>query len=75
MRLIKGRDLQTVLADGPLPPARAVRIIEGVALALHAAHEVGLLHRDVKPSNIMLDRNDFSYLIDFGIAAPLTRPG
>ena len=75
MRLIKGRDLQTVLADGPLPPARAVRIIEGVALALHAAHEVGLLHRDVKPSNIMLDRNDFSYLIDFGIAAPLMRPG
>ena len=68
MRLIEGRDLQTVLADGPLEPARAVRIIEGVALALHAAHEVGLLHRDVKPSNILLDDNDFAYLIDFGIA-------
>jgi serine/threonine protein kinase len=68
MRLIEGRDLQTVLADGPLEPARAVRIIEQVAQALHAAHEVGLLHRDVKPSNILLDKNDFAYLIDFGIA-------
>jgi Protein kinase domain len=68
MRLIKGRDLQTVLADGPLSPERAVRIIEQVAKALHAAHEVGLVHRDVKPSNILLDKDDFAYLIDFGIA-------
>jgi serine/threonine protein kinase len=68
MRLIEGRDLEAVLADGPLEPARAVRIIEQVAKALHAAHEVGLLHRDVKPSNILLDRDDFAYLIDFGIA-------
>jgi serine/threonine-protein kinase len=68
MRLIEGRDLQTVLADGPLEPARAVRIIEQVAEALHAAHKVGLVHRDVKPSNILLDGNDFACLIDFGIA-------
>jgi serine/threonine protein kinase, bacterial len=68
MRLIEGRDLQAVLAAGRLAPARAVRIIEQVAEALQAAHEVGLLHRDVKPSNILLDRNDFAYLIDFGIA-------
>jgi serine/threonine protein kinase len=68
MRLSKGRDLDTVLADGPLDPARAVRIIDQVAKALHAAHEVGLLHRDIKPSNIFLDRDDFAYLIDFGIA-------
>ena len=68
MRLIEGRDLQTVLADGPMEPSRAVRIIEGIALALHAAHKVGLVHRDVKPSNILLDDNDFAYLIDFGIA-------
>src|SRR6201997_5699370 len=68
MRLIEGRDLQTILRDGPLEPARAVRIIEQVAMALHAAHEVGLVHRDVKPSNILLDKNDFAYLIDFGIA-------
>jgi serine/threonine protein kinase, bacterial len=68
MRLIEGRDLETVLADGPLEPGRAVRIIDQVAKALHAAHKVGLLHRDVKPSNILLDRDDFAYLIDFGIA-------
>src|SRR6201997_3633029 len=68
MRLIEGRDLQSVLADGPLDPARAVRIIEQVAKALHAAHKIGLVHRDVKPSNILLDKNDFAYLIDFGIA-------
>src|SRR6201998_620009 len=68
MRLIEGRNLQTVLADGPLEPTRAVRIIDGVAKALHAAHKVGLVHRDVKPSNILLDDDDFPYLIDFGIA-------
>jgi len=68
MRLIEGRDLEEVLADGSLEPGRAVRIIEGVAKALHAAHEVGLVHRDVKPSNILLDKDDFAYLIDFGIA-------
>src|ERR1700738_301296 len=68
MRLIKGRDLATVLANGPLEPARAARIIGQVAEALHAAHEIGLIHRDIKPSNILLDDRDFAYLIDFGIA-------
>ena len=68
MRLIEGRDLETVLADGPLDPARAVRIIEQIARALNAAHKVGLIHRDIKPSNILLDGDDFAYLIDFGIA-------
>jgi serine/threonine protein kinase len=71
MRLIEGRDLASVLASGPLDPPRAVRIIEQVAMALHAAHKAGLLHRDVKPSNILLDGNDFAYLIDFGIARAL----
>jgi serine/threonine protein kinase len=68
MRLINGRDLATVLADGPLEPARAARIIGQVAEALHAAHKIGLIHRDIKPSNILLDDRDFAYLIDFGIA-------
>ncbi len=68
MRLIKGRDLQIILSDGPLAPERAVRIIEQIAHAVHAAHNVGLVHRDIKPSNILLDENDFAYLIDFGIA-------
>jgi serine/threonine protein kinase len=68
MRLIEGRDLQSVLGDGPLIPARAVMIIEQVAKALYAAHKVGLVHRDVKPSNILVADFDFAYLIDFGIA-------
>ena len=68
MRLIKGRDLDTVLAQEPLDTARAARIIGQVAKALHAAHKIGLIHRDIKPSNILLDERDFAYLIDFGIA-------
>ena len=68
MALIDGRDLQTVLDEGPMHPERAVRIIEQVAAALRAAHTAGLVHRDVKPSNILLNRDDFAYLIDFGIA-------
>lgn len=68
MRLIEGRDLQAELNTGPMAPARAVGIINQVAKALNAAHRDGLLHRDVKPSNILLDPDDFAYLIDFGIA-------
>jgi serine/threonine-protein kinase len=68
MRLIEGRDLQSVLSEGALHPARAVMVIEQVAAALNAAHRVGLVHRDVKPSNILVAEFDFAYLIDFGIA-------
>src|ERR1700692_4629211 len=75
MRLIEGRDLQEVLADGPLEPGGACRIIEQVAKALHAAHKIGLVHRDVKPSNILLDEDDFAYLIDFGIARGADQTG
>jgi serine/threonine-protein kinase len=68
MRLIEGEDLGTLLRGGPLPPQRAIRIIEQIALALFAAHRIGLVHRDVKPSNILVTEDDFAYLIDFGIA-------
>lgn len=68
MRLIVGEDLETMLSRGPLDPSRAVAIIEQVASALQAAHRDGLIHRDVKPSNILVTENDFAYLIDFGIA-------
>jgi hypothetical protein len=68
MRLIEGQDLEHALAAGPLDPGRAVKIIEQVASALNAAHRIGLVHRDVKPSNVLLAEDDFAYLIDFGIA-------
>ncbi len=68
MRLIEGEDLGTLIASGPLAPQRAIKIIEQVALALFAAHRIGLVHRDVKPSNILVTEDDFAYLIDFGIA-------
>ncbi|OBH98040.1 serine/threonine-protein kinase [Mycobacterium sp. E2733] len=75
MRLIEGRDLQTLLAEGPLEPARAIWIIDQIAEALHAAHKIGLIHRDVKPSNILVTENDFAYLIDFGIAHAVGETG
>jgi serine/threonine protein kinase/cyclophilin family peptidyl-prolyl cis-trans isomerase len=71
MRLIEGRDLEHYIAEhgGRLSAERAVAVIEQVAAALDAAREVGLIHRDVKPSNILVTRaRDFVYLIDFGIA-------
>ncbi|MGK2881937.1 MAG: protein kinase domain-containing protein [Mycobacterium sp.] len=68
MRLIEGQDLHHVLKRGPLGHQRSVKVIEQVASALNAAHRAGLVHRDVKPSNILLGEDDFAYLIDFGIA-------
>ncbi|WP_226364765.1 serine/threonine-protein kinase [Pseudonocardia sp. ICBG162] len=71
MRLVAGRDLaEAVRESGALDPHRVVRLVGQVADALHAAHADGLVHRDVKPSNVLLadgDR-DFAYLVDFGIA-------
>jgi serine/threonine protein kinase len=75
MRLIKGRDLQALIDDGPLEPKRAVAIIDQVATALDAAHRVQLVHRDIKPSNILITDNDFTYLIDFGIARAIGETG
>jgi serine/threonine protein kinase, bacterial len=76
MRLIEGRDLGAVLAArGPLGVDRAVAVVEQVAAALSAAHRVGLVHRDVKPSNILLAESDFAYLIDFGIARRASETG
>ena len=72
MPLLAGSDLTTLIArDGPLVPARAVEVIAQVAEALDTAHAAGLVHRDVKPSNVMVQarrRGDFVHLIDFGIA-------
>jgi serine/threonine-protein kinase len=69
MRLIDGNGLEAVLSqEGPLAPARAVAVVRQIAAALDAAHSAGLIHRDVKPANILLADDDFACLLDFGLA-------
>ena len=74
MRLIRGRELGAVLSDGPLEPRRAVWIVRQIASALDAAHAAGLVHRDVKPGNILVTDDDFACLVDFGLATAATDP-
>jgi serine/threonine-protein kinase len=70
MRLIDGSDVATMLSrSGPLSPPRAVAIVRQIGAALDAAHNAGVLHRDVKPENILVSGDDFAYLVDFGIAS------
>ncbi|GAA4698541.1 hypothetical protein GCM10023215_41170 [Pseudonocardia yuanmonensis] len=71
MRLIEGRGLDEILAEAPLEPARAVAIVGQIAEALADAHGHGLVHRDVKPSNVIVGPSDFVYLLDFGISRSL----
>ncbi len=66
---IEGHTLDEVLAEGPLAPARARAILLGIADGLHAAHRRGIVHRDIKCSNVILSReDDLPKIVDFGIA-------
>ncbi|MBB5802043.1 WD40 repeat protein [Saccharothrix ecbatanensis] len=71
MMLVDGVDLHRLLADG-LTPDDLLALLGQVAEALDAAHAAGLVHRDVKPSNVLVDRAGHAYLADFGIARPVS---
>jgi serine/threonine-protein kinase len=77
MELVDGPSLADVLSSGPLDAARAMEVIAQAAAGLNAAHQAGLVHQDVKPANLLLDRDGHVKVTDFGIAhasgaAPLT---
>jgi len=70
-RFVTGTDLRSLIDDGPLPAKRAIGLVGQVADALDAAHGRGLVHRDVKPGNVLVDTADHCYLCDFGLTTQL----
>jgi serine/threonine-protein kinase len=69
MRYVKGGDVRSLLATGdPMSPDRVTHIIRQIARALEAAHARGLIHRDVKPANMLIEPSGHAYLSDFGVS-------
>jgi serine/threonine-protein kinase len=76
MACVEGSDLKTLLGrEGKLPLRRALRIVGQIGAALEAAHARGLVHRDVKPANILVSDDDRAYLSDFGVVKELASNG
>lgn len=72
MEYVEGRLLKDMLLDGPVPAAEAGRIIEGVLTALEYSHRAGVVHRDIKPGNIMVTATGQVKVMDFGIARAIS---
>ncbi|MFS0728774.1 Stk1 family PASTA domain-containing Ser/Thr kinase [Curtobacterium sp. 1P10AnD] len=72
MEHVEGRPLSDIIADGPVAPAEAVRITEGILTALEYSHRAGVVHRDIKPANIMVTHSGQVKVMDFGIARAIT---
>jgi serine/threonine-protein kinase len=77
MRFVKGRTMEDRLeAEGPLLPELAIPVLKGVVSALAAAHAIGIVHRDVRPENVLWDEeHEQALLVDFGISALFTTIG
>lgn len=73
MDFIEGQSLAEILALGPMQPKEALEIVKCVAEALHYAHGQGIVHRDIKPGNILIDRQGRVKVTDFGLAKELDR--
>jgi serine/threonine-protein kinase len=69
MPYLRGGTLEDRLIEGPLTPEEACLVLEPLSSALTYIHQQGILHRDIKPTNILFDQDDILYLIDFGIAS------
>ncbi|MBF0672217.1 MAG: Stk1 family PASTA domain-containing Ser/Thr kinase [Salinibacterium sp.] len=68
MEYVDGRLLKDIIADGPLEPREAVRIVDGILTALEYSHRALVVHRDIKPGNVMVTHNGQVKVMDFGIA-------
>src|SRR5437016_12397116 len=68
MKFVEGGQLDEVTKRDPLPPRRAAELIAKIARIVRYAHEHGILHRDIKPGNVLLDKEGEPHLTDFGLA-------
>lgn len=74
MEYVDGRDLRSIINEGPQPNRRTIEIAAQIADGLAAAHERGIIHRDLKPENLMLTKDGYVKILDFGLAKVIAQP-